>query len=431
MTSLQQQIAGTESDLEATARDALEKEQDAQFWEDLKIETGFSSYVDYMEAHKDDHDVFPGLLEKYKKRSFHSADTSVYDICLKENNVAILSPRSRYSSGSQLVRALRQPPSSARVQLVLLHHPSLPEDLLHALGLGLKLDPQVLDVLSYANLENTISSKRQGWPSISKYVVSDEMIAAISHEALTNRANAIPIVFLGFNKINDSRVIKPSEYQLQWETNPQLFHRAISGNDANRRYETKGYIIEKYITFLRFFLGQTHDQAWNNATLILSSFSPLIYAEARSLRSRINTERQHFATIPKGLSSPLAGFNNFNYDNLSHGEYEEDLNNRRLLLRRHSEHFQDTVDEILRYVRFEVKAEWSQEHLYDKLRTESEGLLKEASRLETEIRDNMQVQVGSLALQESRKSIELSNLQIREARSGKLSNPKKLNVLTE
>ena len=42
----------------------------------------------------------------------------------------------------------------------------------------------------------------------------------------------------------------------------------------------------------------------------------------------------------------------------------------------------------------------------------------EAHRLETEIRDYLQLQNGELALQESRKSIELSNSQIEEAKRG-------------
>ena len=42
----------------------------------------------------------------------------------------------------------------------------------------------------------------------------------------------------------------------------------------------------------------------------------------------------------------------------------------------------------------------------------------EALRLETEIREYLQLQTGELALQESRKSIELSNSQIEEAKRG-------------
>ncbi|CAF9919847.1 MAG: hypothetical protein ALECFALPRED_001319 [Alectoria fallacina] len=42
----------------------------------------------------------------------------------------------------------------------------------------------------------------------------------------------------------------------------------------------------------------------------------------------------------------------------------------------------------------------------------------EAHRLENEIRDYLQLQIGELALQESRKSIELSGSQIEEAKRG-------------
>ena len=48
-------------------------------------------------------------------------------------------------------------------------------------------------------------------------------------------------------------------------------------------------------------------------------------------------------------------------------------------------------------------------------------VLKEACRLETEIRDYLQVQAGHLALLESRKSTELSNYQIQESKRGQSS----------
>ena len=48
-------------------------------------------------------------------------------------------------------------------------------------------------------------------------------------------------------------------------------------------------------------------------------------------------------------------------------------------------------------------------------------VLKEACRLEAEIRDYLQVQAGHLALLESRKSIELSNYQIQESKRSQFS----------
>lgn len=45
---------------------------------------------------------------------------------------------------------------------------------------------------------------------------------------------------------------------------------------------------------------------------------------------------------------------------------------------------------------------------------------QEAGRLESQVRHYMQLQVGELALQESKKSIELSNQQIEEGRRVKI-----------
>lgn len=46
-------------------------------------------------------------------------------------------------------------------------------------------------------------------------------------------------------------------------------------------------------------------------------------------------------------------------------------------------------------------------------------LLDEERRFESDVRDYLQLQVGNLALEESRRSIELVNSQIQEAKSGK------------
>ena len=104
-------------------------------------------------------------------------------------------------------------------------------------------------------------------------------------------------------------------------------------------------------------------------------------------------------------------------------ERAEGLSQRRAQLRRHVEHVQDNVEEIDRYFRLLKKNESLQ--AYDKIdvHKELECLFREASRLGGEIRDELQLQVGTAALEESRKSTELSNSQIREAKSGVYSVP--------
>lgn len=100
---------------------------------------------------------------------------------------------------------------------------------------------------------------------------------------------------------------------------------------------------------------------------------------------------------------------------------EENLGNGRLQLRRTLEEAEDHVNQIFRYLGSEVDTDWSKEPSYVGIRADWMSLIGEARRLETEVRDYMQLVVGNLSLEESRRSIELSHLQIREAKSGKFA----------
>lgn len=96
-----------------------------------------------------------------------------------------------------------------------------------------------------------------------------------------------------------------------------------------------------------------------------------------------------------------------------------DLDRERLHLRRTLEEAEDHVSQILRYLGSELDLDLSKEPSYSSIEADWRSLNDEARRLEAEVRDYMQLQVGNLSLEESRRSIEMSNLQIREAKSGK------------
>ena len=55
---------------------------------------------------------------------------------------------------------------------------------------------------------------------------------------------------------------------------------------------------------------------------------------------------------------------------------------------------------------------------YLQIKQERDQIHDEARRLDTEVRDYLQLVVGNLSLEESRKSIELSNQQILEGKRG-------------
>ena len=143
------------------------------------------------------------------------------------------------------------------------------------------------------------------------------------------------------------------------------------------------------------------------AFLLLAAISPLLGIEAYKIQRESNNLKAICDNKPRYGSG-------------------RELDSQRLLLRRTLEKGEHHVTQIFRYLDSEVHADWSKEPSYVSIKADWKALIEQAHRLETEVRDFMQIQVGNLSLaasrtslEESRRSIELSNIQIRESQSGK------------
>lgn len=90
----------------------------------------------------------------------------------------------------------------------------------------------------------------------------------------------------------------------------------------------------------------------------------------------------------------------------------------RYSLRRMVEDFEDSSLRLRDCMHSPMKKDTPQGQSLMTLEGDLQQFGLEATRLETEIRDYLQLQIGELALQESKKSIELSNPQIEEAKRG-------------
>ena len=84
------------------------------------------------------------------------------------------------------------------------------------------------------------------------------------------------------------------------------------------------------------------------------------------------------------------------------------------------EDFEDDLNYLRRYLRSQVSSDTLSDRSWLKVEEDLIETRQEASRLEAEVRDWLQLQVGEWALQESKKSIELSNRQIEEGKRGQL-----------
>lgn len=100
-------------------------------------------------------------------------------------------------------------------------------------------------------------------------------------------------------------------------------------------------------------------------------------------------------------------------------EITSDLLRNRVRLRAMVEDSEDGLNHLLRYIDSQTPAGWLSKRSWHKMEENLRTSHREAGRLEAQVRVYLHIQVGDWPLQESKKSIELSNRQIKEGKRSK------------
>ncbi|KAF6236376.1 hypothetical protein HO173_005467 [Letharia columbiana] len=166
-----------------------------------------------------------------------------------------------------------------------------------------------------------------------------------------------------------------------------------------------------YARSVKIFMAQGQLATPSTSFLLLAATSPLLSTEAYRVQDASDDLQ---GTYNKLAKNRIQGRDT---SDRSHGQLDKDLEIQHLDLRRTLEEGEAHVSQILRYQPCEVDLDWSKAPSYVSIKADWRSLIDEARRLEAEVRDYMQLQVGDLSLEESRRSIELSNIQIRESQS--------------
>lgn len=114
----------------------------------------------------------------------------------------------------------------------------------------------------------------------------------------------------------------------------------------------------------------------------------------------------------------LQMFADFDWRIVKSDEISSGLSEDRLRLDGMLEEWEDGLNHLLRYIRSQTSADWLLSTSWLKVEELLRRTHQGAYRLEAQLCDYLHFQVGELALQESKKSIELSNRQIEEAKRG-------------
>ena len=383
----------------------------AQVWKDIEAETGFASYEDYLEFYRDTRSDVGYKLWKIRHSKSGSAriETVIYDLSIQENSSADLTLRCHCYSGTELIQALRKPPDGVCVQLVLWHRTDSPlsQEMTDTLGLGLRLD---LDDFDYRKRRSP--PLRKSGPRI-KSIFGEQNVAAISQGFMRDVANEVPVVLVAAASGASFWNLLGSDFVTNHYEDPPFCKspRVIMPFENKMgRYGSLERASLDYGRAVQYFIVQGRDVQLTKLSLLLASISPLLYTEVNRITIYINRVQEVYTDAVFGVS-----------DESRKSTYSlERLDKHRPTLRRVTEVSEDLLGQFTRYLSSEGHSDLSNQPSYVSVVADLRSLIADARRLEAEVRDFKQIQVGDLALKESHKSIELSNAQIREAKSGKI-----------
>ena len=396
--------------------------RDAQVWKDIKAETGFASYEEYMEFYEDVRPDFDYKLQwrKIQELQFeidrregkpvNTNNTVIYDISMHEGFPAQLSLRCYCESGTELIQALRKPPDGVCVQLVLCLRTNSPlnQEMVDTLGLGLRLD---LDDFDYR--ERWSPPPRKSGPRI-KSIFGDQTVAAISQGFMRDLANEVPVVLVASASGLYLWRLLASNITINYcERPPFCKSPTVFGPFDDNRSDNDdhlGMLSLAYARAVQNFIVQDRDLQPTKQSLLLSAMSPLLYAAACRTTESFNRFQDLYTRVI--YTKPDESTERKDDD-------KSRLDMERLELRRITEVDENLLGQFSRCLGSEAQLELSEQPSYVAIVAELRSLIADARRLDAEVRDFKQIQVGDLALKESHKSIELSNAQIREAKSGK------------
>ena len=387
--------------------------KDAQVWKDIEAETGFTSYEDYLWFYKDvRRDIDQTLWELRESAdkipTYHPVRPQIviYDLSIQENSSARLTLRCQCESGTELIQALRKPSDGVCVQLVIWRRidSTLDQEMVDTLGLGLRLN---LNDFYYR--EHYLPPPRKSRPQI-KSIFGEQTVATICQGFMRDVANEVPVVLVTSTSEGRYWDLLGSSFVAGYCETPPFCKSPRVIMPLERKVRDH-WSIERvgrdYARAVQNFIVQGRDVQPTKLSLLLAALSPLLYAAVRRITEIFNTVQYRYTNIVFA----------------DHEEREtESLDTHRTRLRRTIEANEDLLCQFSRCLGSEAQSDDSKQPSYVAVVAELRSIIADARRLDAEIRDFKQIQVGDLALKESHKAIELSNAQIREAKSGKFPN---------
>ena len=410
------------------------EDQVPQCWKDVEAETGFSSYQSFLEACAGPH--FSGLLEdlrddgvfgRFQHQPYFGeifvldilkdGSTSISLEARKSAEFAILFDSDREAS-TRLLQNLRSPPENVPARILLWsmlqgNEPS--SGIIDALGLGLDVHPFFFE--SLCQIMSPIRSPRKPCRS-DHFIIGDTVVAVARKYRPEGRAPPVLLIAGKFG-LHDRLYDGQQDYQ-QSSLVKETFEEEIvespshyRGTINRRPPDTLASVSSNYVELLRKQALQGCGLILEEDTVLLNAILPLLYLEI--LRLRIHCRNIRTTLLQLRLKTGERRL--YSADLLQHAY--DSAEDDRFWLRRRLEDLDESKTHIIKFVRSQDGAEWLKDKTWSSQDEDIREAIAEARTCDAEVRDYIQIQIGNLSIQESRKSIQLSNQQIDEAKRGK------------
>ena len=392
-----------------TSDSGSRKSQDAslpQCWEDIKDETGFLTYHEYLETYRDamggHHERLIEYLQESRSRPGRvefAGFCSLWDIFETGTLWSCFAGPLVDSDAFDInvLTALRNPNSDSILRVILLQpyeafYTSLHPTLVDVFGLGLRIVPEFFEAYLARSRE---TQDRYGVLLGDRSRFLGGSVVTVARDYLPGMSKYPPVLLImaeqfTFNRLEPVVFFPQKTWNSRWTQSVKTFENVVKSNLKHCQSQTIDLdvaLLHSLLPLLKSCLKElktSHDEVkdeYLGRFDLLSSISP-------SLRS--------------GLKNP-----------------EDVMEASRFILRRKLRGFEDCMSNFKRILRDQHILNPEIYEAFTLLIDDSHATLNDASALESEIRDWLQLRVGSLALEESKKSIEASNLQIEESKRGK------------
>ncbi|KAL9030851.1 MAG: hypothetical protein Q9180_006866, partial [Flavoplaca navasiana] len=395
-------------------------------------QTGFDSYHAYLQFHNEDTEAFAQLcgplrpltgqreetIFPNRKPSFQkgSAVLNLSEAGQLSIDESYCTQDEEHGPGTDMAEALCFPPADTRLQIAIWDTSvwGSCEVFGDLIGLHYQLDPVVLSAIDASRCVAGQRPER----GLDRFAITHakvgQIVATLLHPK--NGTSAPPLVFiagplsilrqkLGSHPCGHEDVMEDVRANLEFGFRPpeELFETCPPFNKSSGD-DKKPFHLAPLRDEYKFYPGQLNRilNKYNGtgvevAETFLLCLLPILQLSLLKIRYWLSVSRNHFEN-PDLLES-------------------DRLYNDRALLRTLIDDMESDWWCIRKYMKSSFHCELSELRCYQDADNDVKDFVEEASRLEGRLRDHLQLQTGIKALEESKKSIEVSNQQIQEVKT--------------